>query len=534
MKKFYEFFNKNEFVIFCIITFLNAIYVFSFNFYHSLDGPGHLHNSNLLLNILSGNELITEYYRVNSIPVGNWTGNAVLAFFNYLFPASTALSFFLFTYFTGMAFSYRYLIKSLSGTFKPIHYIIFPFFDNSCIGLGLYNFSTSLMVLFFILGFWIRYNQNMERSKWIKFAFLLVLLYFSHFLSFVFFGISLIFFIIYEEYIKFTQHKKIYWKSILIRTGKIAIVSLPSLIFALIYVLSISSTVSSGNREQSESISLLQNIYYVRPLILFHVENDGTRNLILFTGIILIFILALLQSIFRRKQLKENSYNRNYILVLVIIFAILLLSLPPRFLLNTMRIRLTLMFFIVFVIWISMYPYPKWFHVLAALFFIGITIHNKSSFREIYEKMDKHSNEIHAFNNWIEPNSIILPINDSFTWMHENSMSYIGVDKPIINVRNTQAFGFFPVLFKGYLPYTLLGNKTPKEVGFWFYSGIDTTNTKIIDYVLLSNPKELQKDEEKNAKFFKTLSAYYTNIVTSSDSSLVLYKLNKSVDIQTD
>jgi len=51
---------------------------------------------------------------------------------------------------------------------------------------------------------------------------------------------------------------------------------------------------------------------------------------------------------------------------------------------------------------------------------------------------------------------------------------------------------------------------------------------------LISNPKELQEAEEKNAKFFNTLSAYYTNIVTSSDSSLVLYKLNKSVDIQTD
>ena len=534
MKKVIDFFHKNEFVVFCIIALLNAIYVFSFNIYHTLDGPGHLHNSNLLLNILSGNELISDYYRINSIPVGNWTGNAVLAFYNYLFPAPTALSLFLFTYLTGMAFSYRYLIKSLSGTFNPIHYIIFPFFDNSCINLGLYNFSTSLIVLFFILGFWIRYNQNMKRSKWIQFSFLLVLLYFSHFLSFVFFGISLIFFIIYDEYIKFIQHKKIYWKNALIKIGKIAVVSLPSLIFAMMYVLSISSTIDNPNKDHPEHISLLQNLYYIRPLILFHVENDGSRNMIFFSVIILIFILVLLQSIFRRKQLKENSYNRNYILVLAIIFAILFFSLPPRFLLNTMRIRLTLIFFIVFVTWISLYRYPKWFHVLAALFFIGITIYNKSSFRKIYEQMDKHSSEIYAFNNWIEPNSIVLPINDSYKWMFANNMTYIGVDKPIVNVRNTQAIGIFPVIFKDKLPYTLLGNKTPKEVGFWFYSGTDTTNTKIIDYVLISNPKELQNDKEKNAKLFNTLSTYYINIITSSDSNLVLYKLNKSVDIQTD
>ena len=304
-------------------------------------------------------------------------------------------------------------------------------------------------------------------------------------------------------------------------------VSLPSLIFAMMYVLSVTSTIDNLNKDQSEHISLLQNLYYIRPLIIFHVENDGVRNLILFIGIILIFILVLLQIIFRRKHLKENRFNRNYILILVIIFAILFFSLPPRFLLNTMRIRLTLMFFIVFVTWIGIFRYPKWLHVLAALFFIGITIHNKSSFREIYEEMDKHSSEIHTFNNWIEPNTIVLPINDSHKWMFANSMSYIGIDKPIVNVRNTQAIGIFPVIFEDKIPYTLLGNKTPIEVGFWFYSGTDSTNTKIIDYVLISNINELQNNKKKNAKFFETLSAFYTNIVTSSDSSLVLYKLNK-------
>lgn len=306
MKKVIDFFNKNEFVIFCIITFVNAIYIFSFNIYHTLDGPGHLHNSNLLINILSGNELINDYYRINLIPVGNRTGNAVLTFFNYLFPATTALSFFLFAYFTGMAFSYRYLIMSLNGTFKPVFYIMFPFFDNSCLGLGLYNFSTSLIVLFILLGFWVRNYESMKTGKWIKFSLLLVLLYFSHFLTFVFFGICLILFIIYDEYVKFIQHKKVNWKDVLIRTGKIAIVSLPGLVFAMIYVLSISSTIDNPNKDQPENISLLQNFYYVRPLILFNVEDDGKRNIVLFSGIILIFILVLFQSIFRRKQLQEN------------------------------------------------------------------------------------------------------------------------------------------------------------------------------------------------------------------------------------
>ncbi len=383
MKKVIDFYNKNEFVIFCIIAFVNAFYVFSFNIYHTLDGPGHLHNSNLLINLLSGNELINDYYRINTVPVGNWTGNALLAFFNYLFPAITASSIFLATYFLGMAFSYRYLIKSLTKKFNPINYIIFPFFDNSCLSLGLYNFSTSLIVLFVVLGFWIRYNQNMNTGKWIQFSLLLLLLYFSHLLSFVFFGICLIIFVVYNEFIIFKKDKKVNWNKILIKTGKIVIVALPSLIFAMIYALSISSTFDNPNKNQPENISLLQYFYYVRPLVIFNIEEDGIRNLILFFGIVLIFIWVLLQSIFRKEQLKENKFNRVYILVLVILFFILLLLLPPRFLLNTMRIRLSLMFFVFFSIWISLYKYPKWFHVIAALFFLGITVHNKYSCHRI-------------------------------------------------------------------------------------------------------------------------------------------------------
>lgn len=499
MKKIIDFFYNNEFVIFCLIVFLNAIYVFSFNIYHTLDGPGHLHNSNVLINILSGNELINGYYEINPILVGNWTGNAVLTIFNFLFPASTALAFFQFTYFAGMAFSYRHLVKSISGTFKPIHYIMFPFFDNSCLGLGLYNFSTSLIIFFILLGFMINNYERMTIGKWTKFSILLVLLYFSHFLTFVLFGICLIVFFIYHEYLKTKQSKNINWKSILTQSASIILVSLPSMILALLYAISVFSTVESASRDEPEQISLLENLYMVRPLILFHIENDGSKNMVLFTGIILLCIFIAAQYIFKKNQENTYQFNRNYIFILLLIFTILFIFVPDRFLLNTMRIRLSLIFYIFLVLWISLHQYPKWLHVLAAIFFIWVTIYNKSSYREIFKKMDKFSSEILALNNWIEPNSVVLPIFDSYSWLHRYSMSYLGVDKPIIQLRNTHTIRFFPVIFKDKedLPLTLLGNKKPNEVGQWFYSGSDTTNKRIIDYVLISNPGKFKKNIKK-------------------------------------
>lgn len=433
-----------------------------------------------------------------------------------------------------MAFSYRYLIKSLTGVFRPIHYIAFPFIDNSCLSLGLYNFSSSLIILFFIFGFWIRYNQNMSYVQWIKFSFLLTLLYFSHFLSFVFFGIFLITFIVYDEFEKSIKYKRINWKTTLTRLSKIIIVSIPGLFFALIYVLNINTFAYNPSADQPETISLLQNFYYVRPLIFFHIENDGSRNMILFFGIVIIFIVVLLQSVFRRKELTENKFNRTYLLILTIIFFILILLLPPRFLLNTMRIRLSLMFFILFSIWLSLYHFPKWFHLLAALFFLGIVIYNKLSYRETYENMDRYSSKILEFNNWIEPNSIVLPIYNSYSWTSNYSMSYLGIDKPIVQLRAAQAFGFFPVIYKTKenLPLTLLGSNTPNEIGQMYNSGFDTTKTTVIDYVVIANSQAFLRNTEKNEVFLNALSRYYTNIVASADSNFVLYKLSNKFDTQ--
>lgn len=521
MKKVYEIINKNELGFFCFITLLNAIYVFSFNFYHTLDGSSHLHNSNLLINIFSGNDLINNFYRINLIPVGNWTGNIILAFFNFLFPSSTALSFFLFTYFAGMAFSYRYLIKSINGTFKPIHYIIFPFFDNSCLSLGLFNFSTSLIVLFIVLGFWIRHNQEMNLGKWIKFSLLFVLLYFSHFLTYIFLGISLFLFVFYDMCMSYILNRKINLKITLIRIFKIFVVSIPSLIIALIYVSKIFSTVTSVVRESTEPISFLENFYYIRPLILFHFENDGSHNIVLFIGIVIIFIFALIQSFGKKKKVVGSSYHRNYILVLLIFFTVLVVILPPNFLLNTMRIRLTLMFFVLFVIWISMFHFSKWFHFLAAMFFIFITIYNKAYHRDIYKEMDKAASEINAFNKWLKPNTLLLPIYDSYFWMNVNIMSYVGTDKPIVNVNNRQAYGFFPILYEKNLPLTLLGNKTSSEVGIYFRSGNNKDDTKVIDYVLIRYPDKVKINKE----LVEVLNKFYTLLAKSADGNLVLYRL---------
>lgn len=534
MKRVHAFFEKKEFVIFCIIAILNGLYVFAFKFYHTLDGPGHLHNSNMLINILSGNELISEYYRISTIPVGNWTGNAILSFYNYLFPAPIALSFFIFTYFTGMAFSYRYLIKSLTGKFSPVNYIMFPFFDNACLNLGLYNYSTSLIILFFILGFWIKHNQKMNFGLWIRFSFLLILLYFSHFLSYVFFGIFLILYLIYDEFFKYRIPEKIIWKNIWIKMGRLALASLPSIIFALIYVINIISIVNSGSRDDPEQMTLLQNFFYIRPLILFHVENDGTRNIILFAGLMVLFLMVIFQGIFKRDQLEENKYNRGFVLVLLIFFTTLLLLLPSRFLLNTMRIRVALMFFMVFVIWLSMYRYKVWMQVLAAIFFIGITVHNKAAYFKARDKMDKYANEIYTLNNWIKPNSIVLPLKHQSMWMYAYSLSYIGIDKPIVNLKNEQAFGFFNIVYNDNLPSYTLGKKSVQHSKLTQEAEADKDQTKIVDYVIIVNPNKPNSEYEIDSLLNSNLSAYYSQIIVSPLNNFVLFERNLKTDNQND
>ena len=161
MYKILNFYNKYEYPIFIFITLLMSAQVFLYWAFPTLDGPHHIHNSNVILAMLQGNELFHQYYDLHHLPVSNLVGHGLLSLFNLFLPSNLALNLVVFLYMAGMAFGFRYLMISVSGRFSPMGYAVFPFITNNTLILGLFNYCLGIVLFLFVLGYWFRVHKKL-------------------------------------------------------------------------------------------------------------------------------------------------------------------------------------------------------------------------------------------------------------------------------------------------------------------------------------------------------------------------------------
>ena len=90
MKKFFAFVSKHEKMLFLLVTIANLSPIFIGRFFPTLDGPSHLYNSNLIVNLLFNSEGLTPFYAFNPELVPNWSGHFILVLFSSILPSYMA------------------------------------------------------------------------------------------------------------------------------------------------------------------------------------------------------------------------------------------------------------------------------------------------------------------------------------------------------------------------------------------------------------------------------------------------------------
>ena len=150
----YEALIRNESWVFALLCIVSILPFWIVRYVPSLDGPQHLYNSHVILQVLQGSEIFREFFRINEVVVGYWTGHFALSFFNLFFPAWLAEKFFLSAYVVGVVFSFRYLVRSIYPEKQNLLvYLIFPFVFHSYFMMGYYSFSIGSRI--FLLGLWL-------------------------------------------------------------------------------------------------------------------------------------------------------------------------------------------------------------------------------------------------------------------------------------------------------------------------------------------------------------------------------------------
>jgi hypothetical protein len=169
---------------------LALLYVLPFWIVHYLptvDGPCHTYNAWILRQYgnVQAYPLFRQYYEINAAPYPNWIGHGIMALLMFAVPPLVAEKLLVSAYALTLLAGVWYLAGSARPGGRWLAFLAFPFVFNFMFQFGFYNFSISLALFPWVLGFWWRHRERPASLRYgVGINLLLGLCYLSHILSF--------------------------------------------------------------------------------------------------------------------------------------------------------------------------------------------------------------------------------------------------------------------------------------------------------------------------------------------------------------
>lgn len=492
----------------------------------SLDGPQHLHTINVLAEIIKGNDFIKTYYQVNPTIVGYWSSHFIIVLFRLIFPAWLAEKAYMIVYVIGMFVSFRFLMKQLSPKKLSVaSLLIFPFMYSTYQLLGYHTFSFAAIFYFVGIGLLIKFIKAYNLKTLILFLFATLGVFLSHALVFVFYLIS-----VAVIYLGVIIRKDSNFKNWIIGGLKIFLAVLPSIIFWFIYISSVMDLDDTINPTSLAFIDQLKEFIRIRLLVGFSHNFESYGYRVLFLVIAVFSILAAIKLI---KEIRKSTKTRlgilfsveNIFLLVSIIFLALYFFAPVRFSAGNLTNRYGLYFFYNLIIWLSTKQFNYKINIGATILIVAVFAFTRNFHVRCYRDYDKRIAEIQEVEKQIEPNSLVYHSMIQKDWMDKHFPLYIGVDKPMVNFRNPQCWGHFPVIWKSEnVPDVMLGDRNilPRKNRI----KLDKPEIKRIAYYIIYNTQAIENSNEYD-DLKALLEKDYTKCYTSSKGLVDLYKLNQ-------
>jgi hypothetical protein len=431
-----SFVKKYEKYLFWLLVFLHLYPVLVIKLFPTLDGPAHLYNSNLINQLLTDSEgFISQFFTLKSFPVPNFTGHAMLCVFNAILPAWLSEKLLLVLIIILLLFSFRMLIKSFDNSNLFADYLIFPFIYSYTFYLGFFNFTIGLILMFFTLTYWIRNSEETSGKKSVILMLFLLLLYFSHLLTFLFTGFIIGLLIIWNHILDTSSKPSIEAKTKIIIKQILLLLaaSIPGLVLTILFFL---QKGKEGKLSYLEIAELFSWLTVIRPLITLNYENmEPVTRLIFYSisGLFLYIVISRLQSYFKWKNTSDKNlfYNFHDIWLLICIAFLVMYFVFPDWMSSGGHIsmRLLLFFFIFLLIWIGMQKINNMIMTLTVVIFLFVSTKFLIYHAEQSKYLGRDALEIYNTSRYIEGNSTVLPIINSGNWMHSNFSNYLAAEK---------------------------------------------------------------------------------------------------------
>jgi len=520
---------KYEAWVYSLLLLISLLPLWIFRYVPSLDGPQHLYNSNVIIQLLKGSEIFREFFRINEVVVGYWTGHFALTFFNLFLPAWLAEKMFLSAYVFGVVFSFRYLVKSIYPEKRNLLvYLIFPFVFHTYLLMGYYSFSIAVIFFFWAFGYYIRHADHFGGKEMMLFASLVMGVFLSHGLVFLFFGAAfLLYFLLTHIFTLGTREKEASWKHLFSRLWRVAVSVLPAIFFWVVYiraVMGINPTVTASSYYKMELVKFLLRI---RQLVGFNHEMESPAYYVLFGLLVLLSLLVLIRFIQRRKEGEGHwleLFNRSHAWIgIALLFLVAYFFAPDRISAGSLTHRFGLLFFLGLLVCLATQPMPRWSQLLTLLVVLGVLGSTRIIHCKFLHNLNQDISEIQEMSPYMEDGSTVFSINSSNNWVHRHFQLYVADEKELVFLKNPQCAGQFPVKWNEHkLPECYLGDMWVKPDRAPDIRGLGHRKLQV-DYITVFYQKAFWEAEDQE-KWQQILEENYELVMISSKKLGALYK----------
>ena len=167
-----------------LLVAIHLIPILAPHWFVTLDGPSHLYSARIVRGLVLGDPFFHRFFHLSTYPEPYWLGHAIMAVLLGFLPAWAVGKVMWCTAVIGLAWAFRFLVRTIAPTRAWASLLVMPFLLNYALRLGFLNFCLSLVLLFLAMALaWRGIQRGRLKVPWL--ALVLVLLYFAHLSTFL-------------------------------------------------------------------------------------------------------------------------------------------------------------------------------------------------------------------------------------------------------------------------------------------------------------------------------------------------------------
>ncbi len=294
-------------VLFVLAAILNIWPIWFSSYFPTVDGPSHLYNSQLILELWNSDAFFSSFFEINSEWVPNWSGHFLLVLFQKIgFSVFFANKIILSLIALGIPLAFRSLLKTLGSPITGISFFSLIFVYTFLFALGFYNFGLGILMLLISIQFYLKTKKDKGTFIHIFLFISIGLCFFSHLVCF---GILCLYFLVDFLVGLFKKENKFR-----IRHGLFTFLyCLPFVILSGLFFIGRESPDSSSYFGAGTLWALFRNL---KILVL----NFGETETLLAQIVFYVLMVFTLVSLFKLKSLEKNK--RPFFILFALLLAL--------------------------------------------------------------------------------------------------------------------------------------------------------------------------------------------------------------------